>query len=278
MKQEELVTNTLTAKDSLAENSTGPDSTTSTVSIQDEVPRELARGQFVAFQTPIEEIHEVMVADLGENTMSVMDLEKIRVPSGGGGAWTVPDVAGEQIMKELSGIILMWREVRTFWKLPLEQSDGAMPPDCYSIGARKGVGDPGGDCQSCRYAQFGSDPKGEGQACKLSRQLLFLREENLLPDIVSLPAGSIKAARQYFQRLAAKGLACYGLLTKIGLEKARNAQGIEYSRATFTAGDALTREQARHAGEYAAMLKSFIEAEHPAAITKPPRPPEGEAV
>jgi len=37
-------------------------------------------------------------------------------------------------------------------------------------------------------------------------------------------------------RLASKGVPCYSVITKIGLEKTRNAQGIVYSRATFASG------------------------------------------
>jgi hypothetical protein len=108
---------------------------------------------------------------------------------------------------------------------------------------------------------------GDGQACKLVRQLFLLRPGNLLPETVNLPAGSLKPVHEYLKRLAAKGRPCYSTITKIGLEKAKNSQGIEYSRATFTAGEPLPPEEAKRAREYAAMLKSFI-TEHPAPIVK----------
>jgi hypothetical protein len=278
MKQDNIVTSITTTKDSAAENSHLSDSTTKTLNIHGEPLQKLTVSQFVAFQTPIEQIREALVANLGESTMSVTDLERIKIPAGGGTAWTVPEIGGEEIVRELSGVILVWRDRRMYWKLPIEQSDGAMRPDCYASDARTGIGDPGGDCHSCRFSQFGSAAKGDGQACKLVRQLFLLRPGNLLPDIVNLPAGSLKPVRDYFKRLAAKGWPCFALITKIGLAKAKNSQGIEYSRAAFTAGDTLPPELAKRAREYATMLKSFIDASPTAPITKAPQPAEGEAV
>ena len=195
------------------------------------IASETAVSRFVAFQTSVEQIREILAANLGEPTMSATDFERIKIPAGGGAAWTLSDINGEVIVKELRGVILTWHEGRTYWKLPMEQSNKNMPPDCYSPDAKRGIGSPGGDCLNCPFAQFGSDPKSGGQACKPVRLVFLLREENLLPDIVSLPVSSIKSARQYFKRLAAKGLPLYSLVSKIGLEKAQNAQGIVYSRA-----------------------------------------------
>jgi hypothetical protein len=243
--------------------------------MKDSAPTEAARpydgaGPFMAFQTPIEKIREVVVANLGESTMRIMDLERIRIPAGGGTVWTVPDISGEQNVKELSGVIVGRHEVRTYWKLRMELSDGASPPDCYSPDAKKGFGDPGGACACCPHGHF-------GQACKLYLLLYFLRPDNLLPDIVSLPATSIKPARLHLRRLAVRGLASYDLITNIGLEKTKNDQGIEYSKATFTAGSLLPPEQARHAAEYALMLKAFIDTAPP-SIAKAPQRTEGEVI
>ncbi len=195
--------------------------------------QEEAISPFVVFQTPLAEIRDAVSANLGDGGMSATDLERIKIPAGGGTAWTLQTLDGEEMVKELAGIIVAWRDTRAYWSVPMESSEGSMPPDCFSLDARTGTGTPGGNCHKCPFAEFGSDPKGEGQACKLVRQLFFVREENLLPEIVSLPASSVKPARQYFMRLASKAVPCYSLITRIGLEKTKNAQGIVYSRATF---------------------------------------------
>ena len=224
------------------------------------VSPETAISPFVIFNTPISEIKDAVAANLGDGGMNVSDFDRIKIPAGGGTAWTLQGLDGEEIAKELTGIIVAWRDTRAYWSVPMEQSDGNMPPDCYALDARTGTGKPGGECAKCPFAQFGSDPRGEGQACKLVRQLFFLREENFLPEIVTLPASSLKPARQYFMRLASKAVPCYSLFTKISLEKTKNAQGIVYSRATFTSGGRLTPQQIIRAKEYSAMLQPLLEA------------------
>ncbi len=215
---------------------------------------------FVIFRTELADIRDAMTANVGDTGLTAGDFERIKIPAGGGTAWTLNGIDGEEMTKELDGIIIAWRDTRAYWSVPMDHSDGSMPPDCYSMDARTGSGRPGGDCHKCPLAQFGSDPKGEGQACKLIRQLFLIREDNLLPEIVNLPPSSIKPARQYFLRLASKGIACYSIITKLTLEKAKNGQGIVYSKAALTSAGRLTPEQAQRAKQYAAMIEPFLKA------------------
>lgn len=240
--------------------------------------KETATSTFVVFQTPVAEIRDAVEANLGDNGMSASDFERIKIPAGGGTAWTLQSLDGEEMVKELSGIIVAWRDTRAHWSVPMEQSESNMPPDCFSLDARAGTGKPGGNCLKCPLAEFGSDPKGEGQACKLVRQLFFLREENMLPEIVSLPASSVRPARQYFMRLASKAVPCYSLITKIGLEKTKNAQSIVYSRATFASGGRLTAEQADRVKEYAAMIQPFLKSAPSAPTAKDVHSNDGEVI
>ena len=243
--------------------------------VKDSTPKEANAlnydaGTFIAFRTSVEKIREIVVANLGESTMNAVG--RISMPAGAT-VWTVPDIAGELNFKELSGIILLQRRVRRFWKLNIENSGGKQPPDCYSSDFKRGVGSPGGNCLVCPHAQYGSNPKG-GRACKEYRELLFLRPENLLPDIVSLPITSIKSVDDYLTLLSRTGRACYGVVTKIGLEKTKNGQGMEYPRATFKAGQLLTDEQAEHAKAYAAMFNSSS----PAPLVKAALQAKGEVI
>jgi hypothetical protein len=237
-----------------------------------------AASPLVVFQMPVAEIRDAVAANLGGNGMSATDFERIKIPAGGGTAWTLQTLDGEEMVKDLSGIIVAWRDTRAYWSVSMDQSEGNQPPDCSSVDARTGVGNPGGDCHSCALAQFGSDPKGEGQACKLVRQLFFLREENLLPEIVSLPASSIKAARQYFMRLASKAVPCHSVITRISLEKTKNGQGIVYSRATFASGGRLSAEQAAKIRDYAAILKPLLDSASPATGARDGGESDGEVI
>jgi len=230
------------------------------------VKKETAISPFVIFKTEIAEIREAMDANVGDGGLTAGDFERIKIPAGGGTSWTLQGLDGEETVKELAGIIIARRDTRAYWSVPMDESDGNMPPDCYSLDARIGNGKPGGKCRDCPLAEFGSDPKGEGQACKLIRQLFLIREDNLLPEIVNLPPSSVKPARLYFMRLASKAVPCYSVITKIGLEKTKNAQGIAYAKATLTSGGRLTPEQTQRAKDYAAMIEPFLKAA-PAAPT-----------
>jgi hypothetical protein len=163
-----------------------------------------------------------------------------RCPAGGGTAWTLQTLDGEEMVKELAGIIVAWRDTRAYWSVPLEQSEGNMPPDCYSLDARTGTGKPGGDCHKCPLAQFGSDPKGgPGLQARAAAVLRAGGEPAARDRQPSREFGQAGAA--VLHALASKAVPCYSLITKIGLEKTKNAQGIVYSRATFTSGGRLWR-------------------------------------
>ena len=235
---------------------------------KDAVKKEAAINPFVIFNTEIADIREAMNVNVGDGGLNATDLERIKIPAGGGTAWTIQGLDGEEMLKELSGIIIAWRDTRAYWSVPMDESDGNMPPDCYSLDARTGEGEPGGNCHKCPNAEFGSGSKGEGQACKLVRQLFLVREDNLLPEIVHLPPSSLKPARQYFLRLASKGVPCYSVITKIGLEKTKNAQGIVYAKAALTSGGRLTPEQTKRAKDYAAMIDPFLKAAPAVPVAK----------
>ena len=224
------------------------------------VKKETAISPFVIFNTEIADIREALNVNVGDTGLTAGDLERIKIPAGGGTAWTLQGLDGEEMVKELSGIIIAWRDTRAYWSVPMDESDGNMPPDCDSLDARTGTGEPGGDCHKCAHAEFGSGLKGEGQACKMVRQLFLIREDNLLPEIVHLPPTSLKPARQYFLRLASKSVPCYSVITRIGLEKTKNPQGIVYAKALLTSGGRLTPEQTQRAKEYAAMIDPFLKA------------------
>jgi hypothetical protein len=170
---------------------------------------ELAVSPFIIFEMPIVQIREAVSANLSD-TIGASDFERIKIPTGGGQVWTVQTPDGEKPEKELSGVIVGWHDTRAYWAVPLDQSNGNAPPNCSSVDARTGVGEPGGTCLRCRLSQFGSG-QNEAQACKLVRQLFLVRKGNLLPEIVNLPASSVKPARQYFVRLAARGWPFYSI-------------------------------------------------------------------
>src|SRR5262249_16727212 len=150
---------------------------------------------------------------------------------------------GEESAKLISGIIMADRPARLLWPSGDGGRKGA-PPVCSSKDGYWGVGNPGGDCTQCPFAEYGSDPKsGRGQACKAIRQILFLRQGQILPDLLSCPPTSLKNAQQYFWRLLSAGVPPWALVTTLSLERAVNAGGDPYAKINFTAGPRLDDEE-----------------------------------
>lgn len=189
-----------------------------------------------------EKLTAIMKQNMGPSGVSDRDLDSITMPSGGGTHWSVPGLEGDEPAKEIVGVVVAFRDGRVYWKEALDVA-GALPPDCSSEDGIKGIGSPGGECESCPMAQFGSAIKGKGQACNSKRKLFVVRPNTFVPIIVSLPPTSLAPARKFFLRLASEGLAFYSVVVRIGLEEDKNADGIKYSKATFTVAAKLSEEE-----------------------------------
>lgn len=198
---------------------------------------------------------EMLATNVGAGGLSVFDLDTVKTPAGGGTSFTVPTVDGEEDAKELRGVIVGFKDMRSYWKTGFDESGGGTPPDCSSQDMVRGDGDPGGDCGRCPYSKFGT--AGRAQACTQRRLLFLVREGDLLPIVVSVSPASLKPVRQFFLRLASHGIPYYGVVTRLGLEKDKNKDGISYSKISVaTAG--------RLSGEESARMKSYAEALRPA--------------
>jgi hypothetical protein len=195
---------------------------------------------------PAEEFREAITENMGDGGMSVSDLMKVKVPSGGGRAWDV----GEDSLKELKGIVVFHTSPNAYWA---DSFTGASnPPDCSSVDGKTGTGNPGGDCASCAMNQFGSDG-GKGKACKNMKRLYILLEGNMLPIRLDLPPTSLKAYRQYTVKLTTGAVPYWACETVLTLRKEKNPEGIEYSIVEFRMGEMLR-------GESKTSLKSFRDA------------------
>lgn len=179
-------------------------------------------------------LREVVQENLAGMKIGLFDLEKIKVPAGGGTHWEVTDRDGhEDSQKEIIGVILMWKFSRAYWKVSIDGGKTG-PPDCKSDDSKIGIGDPGGVCDRCSLAQFGSEPKNHrGQACKQKMILLFLRPHSMFPQPVFLPPTSLKAARDYFVALSGRGKPFWSVMTSLTLGKKKNPEGIEYGEVAL---------------------------------------------
>lgn len=190
--------------------------------------------------------------NLGGETFDTFDLDRVKVPSGGSLVWEMID---EEPSKTLEGIWIYHRLVRAYWNQSIGDGGGGNPPDCVSRDSLFGIGEPGGDCMSCRFAQFGSAEKGTGQACKQMRQVFFLREGTMLPTLLVVPPSSLKSAKQYLFRLANKTASYWSVVTRIKLERTKNKDGIEFGRIVFENLGAVDPEVLERIKAYRSMIE-----------------------
>ena len=203
-------------------------------------------------------LKEVIQTNLGNEIVSAFDFDKITIPTGGVTSWQLKTLTGEKSVKELEGIMVFWKNSRAFFKEAFGEGEGK--PECVSEDGVKGIGDPGGECASCPYNQFGSDLKGgKGKACREVKALFMLLKDNILPVVVVLSPTSLPAAKAYLLRLTSKLIPYYAVTTKLTLEKTTNNNRIAYSVAILSLGERLSEEQAAKVKAYQQLIKPYLE-------------------
>ena len=204
------------------------------------------------------EAGSVLRENLGGEDIGPGDLDRIKIPAGGGTIWEVPTVEGTDGAKELKGIIIHVSRQRAYWSNPDATGDA---PECNSTDMVAGVGNPGGECLSCAFNEFGS--RGRGKACKETTLVFILREGRPLPDILSLPATSFKAFKMYRLKL---DVPYYAIETSFTLEKATSKDGNDFSRVAVRGDRRLADSEVEGVKSYADELSSlFKQASRPAA-------------
>jgi hypothetical protein len=171
-----------------------------------------------------------LAMNVGSATLSALDLERIKVPSGGSLAWTIETLDGEETVRSLVGVVVGARDARAYWSRPMGEGGCSGPPDCRSDDGVIGFGSPGGSCATCPLARFGSDRHQRGQACKAMRLLFVVQPESALPKVLVVPPSSLKTVRKYGLRLASRGARLGSVVTAFDLERTQNPDGIAYAR------------------------------------------------
>jgi hypothetical protein len=203
-------------------------------------------------------VGDIMRDNLGGEPLTPFDLERIKVPSGGGQYWMVatPEKPNGTPVEDLSGVIVYQRLGRQYWSVSMEEGGGGTPPDCSSEDGVTGSGNPGGSCHDCPMAQWGSASKGgRGQACKSSRLLFVVSPDSFLPRVVVVPPTSLSAVKKYMTRLASLGRPFWSVVTRFRLERATNAQNIAYSRIVPELDQVIPTEAVGRIKEYADELR-----------------------
>lgn len=182
------------------------------------------------------QLNDADLLDEGD-ALSAADFVRIRMPQNANYGWMLPfpsedqhgNVSDETMLPAIDGVILAMRPTRLYWR---DAFTGAgTRPDCVSIDGITGTGEPGGSCHICQFNQWGSALEGNGKACAQRTELYILTPLSPFPIVVSAPPTSYKALRQY--RLGVfgqSGKAYHKVVTRLELETASNAGGIDYPR------------------------------------------------
>lgn len=211
-------------------------------------------------------VAQIIEDNFGDEGFSPSDLDRLKVPSGGGQAWDIPD---EDPQRFVEGIIIHRQPTRSFWFAGRgEGGQEDTPPDCWSGDAKVGTGvfgpgsqsNPTGECGECPMNVFGSSDRGSGngKACKEQMQIFMLQEGSILPVQVSLPPTSLRGFRKYMTRLASKGKSYYSVVTRLGLEKVKGG-GQEYSVVEPSKAADLDPAEALAARSFGETIRSYLD-------------------
>ena len=190
---------------------------------------------------------EVMDANMGNEGLDPNKLDKVKIPAGGGTAWEIPTLDGKgDIAKSLEVVIVAAQDVRSFYATKYDGSKNA--PDCVSLDAKTGSGEPGGQCRDCPKSKWGSaiDDNGnqtDGQACNQRKMMLCITKDSTLPFVISIPPGSLNNIAKYFMRLAGANLPFWGVVTNLSLAKTESGSGIPFSTVVPEYVRSLTEEE-----------------------------------
>jgi len=226
--------------------------------------------RFMALQRA-EQTADVVKRTFGNKGISVFDLERIKIPAGGGVAWQVVDSTGDMdSMKSITCAIPYMRNDRSYWAQDFQMSGGGSPPSCVSLdlinqAVEQGVGDNGDGpgthaCRTCKQNQWGSHPLGTGgRACR-ETWLIFLlregREKHLFPSLLVVTPGSLKGWTRYNTGLVSQGLYYASVLHRLELQPAKSKGGIAYAEIKPSMVRELTEEEMGHMRRYEDAVRS----------------------
>lgn len=236
------------------------------------------KGQELAEQEPsnylavlpeLGEVAELIKENLGSEGFDVFTLNRIKIPAGGGLAWTVETLTGPEAEPEIRGIIIAWQHWQVYYSKPLEETGGGSPPDCSSRDGQMGTLSEAynsegigmfGPCASCPNNQWGTGRNGRGKACKEVRALFLLREGDTFPTLLTMPPTSIKPIKTYMLNLANKRQRYYGIETALKLEQRKGNGTPNYSAALPRMTRVLTPEELKFINDYRPQIMPVLEA------------------
>lgn len=186
------------------------------------------------------------LADLDpENGISCL---QIKIPSGTSSAYEVQtDDDESEPMKEIEAVLVFTHRTNGYWPGAYGDDDGSKAPVCSSMDGKTGIWAETGevrDCESCPYNDYGTavDQKGQqtrGKACKNMRRLYLMMNGDPSLYLLTVPPTSIKEVNKQLAKIIGSGTPYTGMVTKLTLEKAKNANGVQYNKVVLQKGQPL---------------------------------------
>jgi hypothetical protein len=200
---------------------------------------------------------DIIRKNLKNQPLSYALFDVIKSPSGGATIFTLPTISGDEVKKEITGIILNYDTPRAYWQTP-EPVEGTFP-NCYSRDSL--VSYEGKPCNSCPFNELGSKTGDTlAKACKEQVAIYLLRPDNIMPIIVRVPVTSKIIFQKYMIRLIGSMIPVYGVVTKITLEKATSKAGQPYALYNFEAVSTLSPEETANAKAFGQKFMEIINA------------------
>jgi len=200
---------------------------------------------------------DIINENLKNQPLSHQLFDTVKAPTGGTTVFTVPGLSGDEIQKELTGIILDYSTPRAYWDSP-DPVEG-VPPVCYSRDSLTSF--EGKPCSRCAHNEFGSKAvDSNAKACKEYIELYLLRSDNIMPLIVRVPATSKGLFQRYLMRLVSKMIPVCGVVTRITLERATNKTGQAYAQFSFEAINLLKPDEAVNAKMFGQKFTEILNA------------------
>lgn len=228
-------------------------------------------AQFQIMKMGESAINDMLRENLGgSDSISVQDLTRVKVPSGGGTVWNVPSVEGDKNVESLEGIIIFTKNIRTYWQTSFDDTGGGIPPDCYSLDGVTGIGiiadkTPGALCADCEMYKFKED--GSGRPCKEGRLIFLVTKEEILPIVIKAPVMSLGNAKKYLLGLTSRVQKVHSVYTRLSLKADKNKKGMSYSKIVFQKiGDVENPELTQ---AYSDTLRPFIDQQAAKIVSEP---------
>lgn len=221
-----------------------------------------ATSEYIALTT---NALDIINENLKNQPLSHQLFDTVKAPTGGTTAFTVPSISGDEIQKELTGIILDYATPRAYWDTadPVE----GVPPVCYSKDSLTSF--EGKSCVRCEHNAFGSkNGDSLAKSCKESIELYLLRQDNIMPVIVRIPVTSKHIFQRYLMRLVSKMIYVSGVVTRITLDKVTNKNGQPYAQFNFEAVNLLKPDEAANAKSYGQKFMEILHVDEESDIIK----------